>query len=166
MGMSARSLVQFAKYCIENVRRRRLAQIGMNTRIGDTKVVCPENVRIGDHTSLGGRVYLYAVDCITIGDNCMIGWNTVITTATHDYRQVPMNGVVKRPVTIGNSVWLGLNVTILPGVEIADGVVVGAGSVVTRSITEPDIVVAGNPARRLRHRFELTEQHDTRVPAT
>lgn len=142
------------KNLIETIKRRKLKSIGEGTRIGDTKIVCPENVSIGDDTSLGGRVYLYAVDNISIGNNCMIGWNVVVTTATHDYKKDPMNAVVKKPVSIGNNVWLGLNVTVLPGVSIADGVVVGACSVVTKSIDEKNIVVVGNPAKKLRNRFD------------
>jgi acetyltransferase-like isoleucine patch superfamily enzyme len=130
--------------------------VGHGTHIGDTKIVGPANVWIGNNTSFGGRIYLYASGRISIGDNCMIGWNTVITTATHDYRKDPMNGVVTKPVTIRNNVWLGTNVTILPGVDIANGVVVGAGSVVTKSIKEENIVVAGNPAKRLKGRFSNT----------
>ena len=152
--MIARLLINLLKQMLEAYRRQRLKHLGAGTRIGDTKIIGPENVSIGSNTSLGGRVYLYAVDQITIGDNCMIGWNTVVTTATHDYKSKPMSAVLKKPVRIGNDVWLGLNVTILPGVSIADGVVVGAGSVVTKSILEPEVIVAGNPARLLKHRFE------------
>jgi len=97
---------------------------------------------------------LYAVEHISIGDSCMIGWNVVITTATHDYKLKKMNlTVVREPVTIGNDVWIGVNVTILPGVRIANGVVVGAGAVVTKSIEEENVVVVGNPARKIKERF-------------
>jgi len=54
---------------------------------------------------------------------------------------------------IGNDVWIGARVVVLPGVHIADGCVVGAGSVVTSSLAEPYGIYAGNPARLLRHRF-------------
>ena len=57
------------------------------------------------------------------------------------------------PLCIGNDVWIGYGVTCLPGVEIGNGCVVGAGSVVTASL-EPYGVYAGNPARLLRYRFE------------
>ena len=56
-----------------------------------------------------------------------------------------------RPVRIGNDVWIGANCTILPGVSIGDGAVIGAGSVVTRSVASQTIV-AGSPARLLRQR--------------
>jgi len=56
-------------------------------------------------------------------------------------------------IVIGNDVWIGARVVVLPGVHIADGSVVGAGSVVTSSLAEPYGIYAGNPARLLRHRF-------------
>jgi len=56
-------------------------------------------------------------------------------------------------IVIGNDVWFGMRVIVLPGVRVADGCVVGAGSVVTDSLTEPYGIYAGNPARLLRHRF-------------
>lgn len=56
-------------------------------------------------------------------------------------------------IVIGNDVWFGTRVVLLPGVRVADGCVVGAGSVVTGSLTEPYGIYAGNPARLLRHRF-------------
>lgn len=56
-------------------------------------------------------------------------------------------------IVIGNDVWFGMRVILLPGVRVADGCVVGAGSVVTDNLTEPYGIYAGNPARLLRHRF-------------
>lgn len=56
-------------------------------------------------------------------------------------------------IMIGNDVWIGTGVIILQGVHIADGCVVGAGSVVTKSLTEPYGIYAGNPAKLIRHRF-------------
>lgn len=55
--------------------------------------------------------------------------------------------------TVGNDVWIGREATIMPGVTIGDGAVVGAHSVVTKDV-EPYAVVAGNPARHLRVRFD------------
>jgi virginiamycin A acetyltransferase len=58
----------------------------------------------------------------------------------------------KRLVTIGAGTWIGDNVTILPDVEIGNGAIVGAGSVVTRSVP-PYAIVVGNPARVMRYRY-------------
>ena len=54
------------------------------------------------------------------------------------------------PIKIGDHVWLGANVIVLPGEEIGDGCAVAAGSVVTRSFLENKIIIAGNPARKIK----------------
>ena len=58
------------------------------------------------------------------------------------------------PITVGNNVWIGANVTVLPGVSIGDDAVIGAGSVVTKNIPS-GVLAAGNPCRVIR---ELTEE--------
>jgi maltose O-acetyltransferase len=85
---------------------------------------------------------------VTIGDDCFIGPNVSIYTACHSTDPVERNSRREwaEPVTIGDNVWIGGSVTILPGVTIGNNVTIGAGSVVTRDI--PDNVVAvGNPCR-------------------
>jgi len=62
----------------------------------------------------------------------------------------------KGDIIIGNDVWIGGNATIMSGVKIGDGAVIGAGSVVTRDVSDYEIV-AGNPARRIRYRFKREE---------
>ena len=85
---------------------------------------------------------------MTIGDDCFIGPNVSIYTACHstdpDERNTRMEWA--RPVTIGDSCWLGGGVTILPGVTIGNGVTIGAGSVVVSDIPDRSVAV-GNPAR-------------------
>ena len=88
---------------------------------------------------------------VTIGDDCFIGPNVSIYTACHSTDPVERNSRREwaEPVTIGDNVWIGGSVTILPGVTIGSNVTIGAGSVVTRDI--PDGVVAvGNPCRVIR----------------
>ena len=85
---------------------------------------------------------------VTIGDDCFIGPNVSIYTACHSTDPVERNTRREwaEPVTIGDNVWIGGSVTILPGVTIGSNVTIGAGSVVTRDI--PDNVVAvGNPCK-------------------
>lgn len=89
---------------------------------------------------------------VTIGDDCFIGPNVSIYTACHSTDPVERNTRREwaEPVTIGNNVWIGGSVTVLPGVNIGDNVTIGAGSVVTRDI--PDNAVAvGNPCRIIRY---------------
>ena len=85
---------------------------------------------------------------IEIGDNCMIGPKTCIYAISHplDPQERQKNIGLPKKVVIGNNVWIGGGVTILPGVCIGNNVVVGAGSVVTKSFPD-NVVIAGNPAK-------------------
>lgn len=66
-----------------------------------------------------------------------------------DKKDLPLKG----DTIIGNDVWIGQNVTILPGVHIGDGVIIGANSVVGNNV-EPYTIIAGNPAKEIRKRFD------------
>ncbi|MBO4536530.1 MAG: sugar O-acetyltransferase [Bacteroidales bacterium] len=85
---------------------------------------------------------------VTIGDDCFIGPNVSIYTACHSTDPVERNSRKEwaEPVTIGNNVWIGGSVTILPGVSIGNNVTIGAGSVVTKDIPD-DAVAVGNPCK-------------------
>lgn len=85
---------------------------------------------------------------VTIGDDCFIGPNVSIYTACHSTDPIERNTRKEwaEPVTIGNNVWIGGSVTILPGVTIGDNVTIGAGSVVAKDIPS-DVVAVGNPCR-------------------
>lgn len=85
---------------------------------------------------------------VSIGNDCFIGPNVSIYTACHNTDPVERNSRREwaEPVRIGNNVWIGGSVTILPGVTIGDNVTIGAGSVVTKDIPS-NVVAAGNPCR-------------------
>lgn len=88
---------------------------------------------------------------IEIGDDCMFGPNVSIYTAGHPIHPDTRNSGYEygKGITIGNNVWIGGSVVVVPGVHIGNDVVIGAGSVVTSDI--PDMVVAaGNPCRVIR----------------
>ena len=104
---------------------------------------------IGERFSCGDVSIMVNAE-VTIGHDVMIASGTRIITSTHDYNNNPMwKHRVDRPIKIGNNVWIGAGVIILPGVIIGDYVVIGAGSVVTKHI--PDrCVVAGNPAKLIK----------------
>lgn len=126
-----------------------LGSVGENVWIAKT-FNCDngKNIFIGDNFTANFNVTILDVKEVYIGDNVMIGPHTLITTVGH-----PLTPKGRREhlaqsseIHIGNDVWLGGNMTILPGVTIADNVVVGAGAVVTKDIPDNSLAL-GIPAR-------------------
>ncbi|MGC5628842.1 DapH/DapD/GlmU-related protein [Georgenia sp. Z1344] len=116
----------------------------------------PFSTDFGRNIRLGRRVFINA-GCrfqdqggITIGDDCLIGHDTIIATLNHDLDPARRGDMKPAPVVIGTNVWIGSRATILPGVTIGDDAVVGAASVVTRDVPAGAVVV-GSPARVVRH---------------
>ena len=109
----------------------------------------------GRNITLGNRIFINA-GCtfqdqggVTIGDDSLIGHNVVIATLNHDLAPSRRADMHPASVTIGRNVWIGSNVTILPGVTIGDDAVVAAASVVTRDVPAKSVAV-GSPARVVR----------------
>lgn len=111
-------------------------------------------ITIGNNCSFGAYNHITAINKIVIGEGCLTGkWVTISdnnhgTTDYEDLQKEPLERILhsKGPVIIGRNVWIGDKVTILSGVEIGDGVVIAANSVVTKSVPSYS-VVAGIPAR-------------------
>ena len=93
---------------------------------------------------------LVILDCapVTFGERVLVGPNCGFYTAIHplDAAQRSSGQESASPITVGDDVWLGGNVTVLPGVTIGNGAVIGAGSVVTRDIPA-HVLAVGNPCR-------------------
>jgi acetyltransferase-like isoleucine patch superfamily enzyme len=109
----------------------------------------PSNLEIGENTVFNGNLYLNCEGGVTIGNFCHIAQGLTLYSSNHDWKStkyVPYgkSNICKR-VIIGNAVWICANVTILPGVEIGNGAIIGAGSVVRKNV-KPGHVVTGNPA--------------------
>jgi acetyltransferase-like isoleucine patch superfamily enzyme len=103
---------------------------------------------IGSKSFINSGVMVDVSSAVSIGRNCLIGDCVVIQDS--NYHEIDEeSGVKTKPVLIGSNVWIGRNSIILPGVEIGDHSVIGAGSVVTKSVP-PRSLVAGNPARIIR----------------
>lgn len=120
------------------------------------------NISIGDHFYANHNLTILDGTLVTIGNYVFIGPNCVISTAGHPVdAELRNKGLeIALPISIGNNVWIGANVSILPGVKIGNNVVIGAGSVVTKDI--PNCVVAvGNPCRVLRN---ITEEDKKTYP--
>lgn len=124
--------------------------------VKDGKKVIPE-LTIGNGCNFGEYNHITAVNKIVIGNNLLTGRFVLITDNSHgSFRKDELSiHPSSRPITskgeiiIGDNVWLGDKVSILPGVHIGDGCVIGANSVVTHSIP-PYSIAAGNPARVLK----------------
>lgn len=107
--------------------------------------------RIGDETFINHNAYFMDGGTITIGSHCFIGPNCGLYTANHPLLAQERNQGYEtaRPIVIEDNVWIGADVTILPGVTIGAGSVIGAKSLVNKDI--PDHVLAvGNPCKVLR----------------
>lgn len=107
---------------------------------------CGKNIKIGKNVFINACCRFQDQGGIEIGDGALIGHNTTIATLNHDFNPVKRQNLNPSPVKIGRNVWIGSDCTILPGVEIGDGAIIGAGSVVTKSIPANTIAV-GNPAK-------------------
>ena len=132
---------QLLPYCGKNVNIERGAQFAWDLSIGDNSGV-GVNALVSSH--------------VTIGNDVMMGPECMLFTSNHGMRRtdIPMwrqESSEAKPIVIGNDVWIGARVIILPGVHVGDGAVIGAGSVVTKDVL-PYSIVAGNPARLIRMR--------------
>ena len=106
------------------------------------------NIFLGEDCFINFNCTILDEAKVTIGDNAFIGPNVSIYTACHPLTPDKRNKFIEwaEPVTIGNNVWIGGDVTIIPGVTIENNVVIGAGAVVTKSFPS-NVVIGGNPAR-------------------
>lgn len=119
------------------------------------------DLKVGKGSIIGDNALLDARCGLTIGENVNISSNVSIYTLQHNHRD-PFFGCdgQGKSVTIGDRVWIGSNVIILPGVSIGEGAVCCAGCVVTRNV-EPFTVVAGVPAKKVNERPKnLTYEFD------
>lgn len=105
-------------------------------------------IRIGKGTMCNQNVRIAAAREVSIGRNCLIGFDVVI--ADNDLHERPGLGP-PRPVRIEDNVWIGFRAAILKGVTIGEGAVVGANSLVTKDCA-PWTISIGSPARPLRER--------------
>jgi acetyltransferase-like isoleucine patch superfamily enzyme len=153
-------------YCVQSSSVSFKAKIGFRS-IVRAGVEVGRDVTLGDFSYISGpRTY---VEAARIGRFCSIARQTVVGVSgkdmvrvtTHDFITSPAYGRLttevrfpeqKPPTIIGNDVWIGIGAVVLRGVTIGDGAVIGANSVVVRDVP-PYVVVGGNPARYIRHRF-------------
>ena len=142
---------------LPSARQQRLEILkGLLGSIGDENILINQpfycdygkNIRVGKRFFANFCFTVLDEAFVTIGDDCFIGPHVSIYTACHSIEPSERN--TRRewalPVTIGNNVWIGGSVTILPGVTIGDNVTIGAGSVVVSDMPSCSVAV-GNPCR-------------------
>ena len=136
---------------------------GFTTGFGCRLEAYPEEnkkvLKIGKNVQINDYVHITAREEVIIEDNVLIASKVFITDLNHgsydeniefDINIIPKEReLYSKPVRIGKNVWIGENVSILPGVEIRENSIVGAGSVVTKSFPKNTIIV-GNPAKVLK----------------
>ncbi len=175
----------FASTCLL-VRRFSLRLKGLDSgqRLhleGNIEITSPKRVHLGCRVKLGKDIYLgawpqgeliigndsyigrgsiiLAHKSVTIGNDCLIAPGCHITDVNHGIEPgmlIRKQQLVSKSVRIGNDVWVGAGASILPGVTIGDGAVIGARSVVTHDVPA-NAVVVGVPAKLLRYRTKNSE---------
>ena len=118
------------------------------------------NIEVGDNFFANYGLTILDVAKVVIGDNVQAAPNVSIYTAGHPVHPDSRNSGYEYgiPVTIGDNVWIGGNVVILPGVTIGSNSIIGAGSVVTKDVPEW-VIAAGNPCKVIRKITEADRKY-------
>jgi chloramphenicol O-acetyltransferase type B len=158
------SITQFPKILYKKLRvaylltfKYRITSVGKDFYMGRNNLIHCKDIRIGDFVYIGNNCHL-SIDTLDIGDYTMLASQVSIVGGDHrfDIAGVPIRNTgraERKGVIIGKDCWLGHGVTVLDGVELGEGAIIAAGSVVTRSV-EPYSVYAGVPAKRIKDRFQ------------
>lgn len=135
---------------------------------GSFVIIAPFYCDYGSNISIGQNFYANH-NCtildgakVSFGDNVFIAPNCVISTSGHpiDVKQRNAGLEIALPITVGDNVWIGANVSILPGVTIGCNTVIGAGSVVNKDIPS-GVIAVGNPCKVLR---KITDADKNKYP--
>lgn len=128
------------------------ASIGNSVKIyPSVNIYLPKNLVLGDYVGIGPHAVLYSQGIIKISNYSIISQNTYLCTASHNYNRTSFDLVVKQ-IDIEDNCWIAAYASILPGVRLSQGCVLGAHSVLSSKITIPWTIYAGNPATRIKTR--------------
>lgn len=158
-----RSLPNFMWVLKWYIMRASLKKVGKNFKFGyNSEFADHRLIEVGDNVFMGQHTLINTTVPVKIGNNVMFGPQVTIMGGDHNISYVgkPMRfvktGGKNIPIIIEDDAWIGSNVTILKGVQIGESAVVGAGSVVTRSLP-PYSVCIGNPCKPIKLRFSENE---------
>ena len=149
----------FAYYLFEHVYWKfDITTKGVYRVHSTTSIRNAKNISLGFDTRITTNCIIWAgkTSKITIGDNVLIGPGVQLHASNHGYEvgKGPMTYQerVEKDIILGNDVWIGGNSVVTAGVTLADGIIVAAGSTVTKSFTEKNIIIGGVPAKKITER--------------
>lgn len=142
---------EIGEYLRMNYYKKRFKRSGPELHIAThVTIYHPENIEVGDWVQFSRYSHINASGGLKIGTNSGCGPYSKILTANHNYNdlKIPVKdqGWTNGPITIGENVWIGTGVIILPGVTIGDHTVIGGGTVVTKDVPAYSVCV-GNPGK-------------------
>jgi len=148
------------------LKRWAFEEVGRHVTIGDGVFFSGNmSIKCSDNVGFSEGCRIYGGGGISIGEHVMFAPFTLLITSNHRYVSQfikESHHVEWKPIVIKDDVWIGERAIILPGVTIGRGAIVGAGAVVTKDI--PDFaVVAGNPAKVIKSRFEANASNSAAV---
>ena len=150
--------IYFLNHYLSHRYLNQAKKVGKNVKInGVIKLTGLDELEIGENVHIGENAFFRAEGGLVIGDNTHFARNVTIYTHSHNYegKYLPYDDTFNyKKVTIGNNVWVGINVTILPGSTIGDGAIIGAGSTIVGHIPSMSIYGAAK-ASKIKSRNEL-----------
>lgn len=144
-------------------------KIGNNVRVGSyTIIACSgslkhlgKGVRIGDNSGIGDFSFFGAAGGIQIGSNVIMGQNVRFHSENHNFDRVDIpikeQGVTNKGIIVGDDCWIGSGAVFLDGVQVGEGCVIGANTLVNKDIP-PYSVAVGNPVKIVKNRLEMKER--------
>jgi len=155
-----KSLVSsFAYYLFEHVYWKfDITTKGVFRVHSTTSIRNAKNISLGFDTRITTNCIVWAgkTSKITIGDNVLIGPGVQLHASNHGYKlgkgAMTYQERVEKDIMLGDDVWIGGNSVITAGVTLADGIIVAAGSTVTKSFNEKNIIIGGVPAKKITER--------------
>ncbi len=128
------------------------AKVGRNVHVyPGVKIWAPWNVEFGDECGVGGGAILYSQGKIVLGKRSIISQGAYLCTGSHDYTKIG-HPLITSPIVVESFAWVAAEAFVHPGVVIGEGCVIGARSVVIKSMPEW-MVCAGNPCKPLKQRI-------------
>jgi len=109
-----------------------------------SRIIAPNKISFGKGVEksflLSGHCYFQALNGIIIGDGTIFGPGVKIISSNHDMRDFS-HSIKCRPINIGKNCWIGTNVIILPGVELGNNTIIGAGAIVNKSFKKGNVII-------------------------